>query len=153
MSYFEQKFQDLIKREGHISEVEVAAVFDQASPVRPEYMIGQWKGGSFNTGHPTHELLKTNNWAGKNFRTVDDVEPIVLYDDAGVRVWSKNYGNAQLREVNFRGVVSAAMIYDNFPIIDSFRCISDNLIIGAMDNKQIPKEAGTYYFYLQKIVD
>lgn len=58
----------------------------------------------------------------------------------------------QLREVKFRGVVSAAMIYDNFPIIDSFRYISSNVVIGAMDNKLIPKEAGTYYFYLRKVV-
>ena len=59
-------------------------------------MIGEWEGGSFDTGHPTHDQLKTNNWAGKNFRTVDDVEPIVLYDAKGARVWSKDYGNAQV---------------------------------------------------------
>lgn len=168
MHSLEQKFQELAKREGRVEESDVAAIFNQASPVAPEYMIGEWKGGSFDTGHPTHELLKTYNWAGKNFRTVDDVEPIVLYDDAGARVWCKDYGNAQVRlsllpfvlallilskvrEVKFRGVISAAMIYDNFPIIDSFRFISDNLVIGAMDNKQLPKDAGTYYFYLNKI--
>ncbi|KAE8371640.1 hypothetical protein BDV26DRAFT_298601 [Aspergillus bertholletiae] len=116
-------------------------------------MIGQWEGGSFNTGHPTHEQLKTSRWAGKNFRSVGDVEPIVLYDESNARVWCKDYGNAQLREVKFRGVVSACMIYDNFPIIDSFRAISESVVIGGMDNKLVPKEAGTYYFYLRKIAE
>ncbi|KAI8717313.1 hypothetical protein NCS52_00806600 [Fusarium sp. LHS14.1] len=142
MSSLEQKFEELTKKEGHVDEADIAAIFDQSKPVEPEYLIGQWEGGSFDTGHPTHELLKTHNWAGKNFHTVDDVEPIVLYDSAGAR----------LRETKFRGVVSAAMIYDNFPIIDSFRYISHNVVIGGMNNKLIPKEAGTYYFYLRKIV-
>ncbi|EEU36494.1 uncharacterized protein NECHADRAFT_81297 [Fusarium vanettenii 77-13-4] len=132
MSSFEQKFGELTKKEGHVEEADIAAIFDQAKPVEPEYLIGQWEGGSFDT--------------------VDDVEPIVLYDSAGARIWNKDYGKAQLRETKFRGVVSAAMIYDNFPIIDSFRYISHNVVIGGMDNKLISKEAGTYYFYLRRIV-
>ena len=41
------------------------------------------------------------------------------------------------------------MIYDKFPIIDSFRRVSDGVVMGAMDNKDLP-DAGTYYFYLTK---
>ncbi|KAJ5553242.1 hypothetical protein N7494_002620 [Penicillium frequentans] len=153
MSSLEQKFDEFAKKNEAVKEADIASIFDEAKPVDPEHMIGQWKGGSFNTGHPTHELLKTVKWAGKNFRTVDDVEPIMLYDEAGARVWAKDYGNAQLRELKFRGVISTAMIYDKLPIIDSFRHISDNVVIGAMDNKELPKEAGTYYFYLRKIAE
>lgn len=42
------------------------------------------------------------------------------------------------------------MIYDKFPIIDSFRYINDDIVLGAMDNKDL-KDAGTYYFYLTRI--
>jgi hypothetical protein len=56
----------------------------------------------------------------------------------------------QLREVKYRGIVSAAMIYDNFPIIDTFRYVSHDVVVGAMDNKLTPDE-GTYFFYLTKI--
>jgi hypothetical protein len=56
-----------------------------------------------------------------------------------------------LREVKFRGKVSAAMVYDNLPIIDSFRRVDDKTVVGAMDNKMLPKETGTYYFYLSKL--
>ncbi|KAF7532758.1 hypothetical protein G7054_g7703 [Neopestalotiopsis clavispora] len=153
MSSIESRFEKLAHSKGHIDEADVAAIFDEAECVQPDFMLGSWEGGSFNTGHPTHELLQVNNWAGKTFRTVEDVDPIVLYNDAGARIWCKDYGNAQLREVKFRGIISAAMIYDNFPIIDSFRFVSDNIVIGAMDNKLVPKEAGTYYFYLRKLED
>lgn len=57
---------------------------------------------------------------------------------------------AQLRKVEFRGVVTTAMVYDNFPIIDAFRYIEDDIVIGAMDNKLNPAGEGTYYFYLTR---
>lgn len=40
---------------------------------------------------------------------------------------------ARLREVSHRGVVSAAMVYDAVPIIDVFRRIDDDLVLGLMD--------------------
>lgn len=42
------------------------------------------------------------------------------------------------------------MIYDNFPIIDTFRYVSEGVVMGAMDNKGTENE-GTYYFYLTKL--
>jgi hypothetical protein len=50
--------------------------------------------------------------------------------------------------VKFRGVVSAAMIYDTKPIIDHFRLGDANTVAGAMDTRLMP-EATTYYFYLK----
>ena len=50
----------------------------------------------------------------------------------------------------FRGLVSVAMIYDKFPIIDQFRRVSDDVVMGAMDNKDL-KDCGTYFFYLTKL--
>ncbi len=55
----------------------------------------------------------------------------------------------QLREVKFRNVVSAAMIYDKHPIIDHFRKVNEELVAGAMDTSSFG-DAGTYYFYLRK---
>lgn len=42
------------------------------------------------------------------------------------------------------------MIYDNFPIIDHFRYVNDNMVAGAMDTK-LYGDAGIYYFYLSKM--
>lgn len=40
------------------------------------------------------------------------------------------------------------MVYDDFPIIDYFRYVKEDLIAGAMDAKTAP--GGTYFFYLHK---
>lgn len=40
---------------------------------------------------------------------------------------------ARLREVRYRGVVSAALVYDDLPVIDAFRAAEDGSVLGAMD--------------------
>lgn len=59
-------------------------------------MIGSWKGGSFDTGHSTHKVLDDFKWAGKDFRSVDDVDPIMIYKEDGSRVWLEDYGHARV---------------------------------------------------------
>lgn len=40
---------------------------------------------------------------------------------------------ARLRAVEYRGVVSAAMVYDHLPIIDVFRRVDAQTLLGVMD--------------------
>ena len=40
---------------------------------------------------------------------------------------------ARLRMVEHRGVVSAGLIYDSLPVIDVFRAIDDDVVLGLMD--------------------
>jgi hypothetical protein len=54
---------------------------------------------------------------------------------------------ARLREVMHRGVVSAAMIYDDQPIIDHFRRIEDDTVLGEMDMRGL---AQPYFFLLRR---
>lgn len=42
------------------------------------------------------------------------------------------------------------MVYDKLPIIDSFRYVTEDTVIGAMDNKTL-QDVGTYYFYLTRM--
>jgi len=42
---------------------------------------------------------------------------------------------ARLRMVEYRGKVSATMIYDQLPIIDIFRKLDDDTVLGVMDHK------------------
>jgi Domain of unknown function (DUF4334)/GXWXG protein len=132
-----------------VQEGTVAALYDKLGPVTPDMLIGQWDGGSFDTGHPAHKQLAQLKWAGKDFRSVNDVDPVMVYRKDGARVWLSNLGHAQIREVKFRGVVTAAMVYDKQPIIDAFRFIDENTMLGAMDSKLL-KNAGVYYFYLKR---
>ncbi|MBI3216603.1 MAG: DUF4334 domain-containing protein [Mycobacterium sp.] len=54
---------------------------------------------------------------------------------------------ARLRTTSYRGVDTASMIYDQLPIIDVFRKISDDTVIGAMD---LRGTAQPYFFLLRR---
>jgi hypothetical protein len=87
----------LAKAEGPVDEAAVANVFDQLKPITPDFLFGDWKGQSVNTGHPLQKQLETGKWAGKHFKSVDDVDPVMIYQDDGSRVWNQEYGNARVR--------------------------------------------------------
>lgn len=54
---------------------------------------------------------------------------------------------ARLRMMEYRGKLSATMIYDNLPINDVFRKIDDNSVLGVMDLKGMTEP---YFFLLSR---
>jgi hypothetical protein len=48
---------------------------------------------------------------------------------------STRRSGARLRQVEHRGRVSAAMVYDRLPIHDCFRRLDDDTVLGVMDQK------------------
>jgi hypothetical protein len=80
-----------------VKEAEVAAVYNQLEPVDAKFLLGDWTGGDLDTGHIAHKALQGMRWAGKSFRAVDDVDPIIVYDDQNNRVWNKDFGHAVVR--------------------------------------------------------
>lgn len=58
--------------------------------------------------------------------------------------------SARLREVNFRDKVSAAMVYDAKGIIDIFRKIDNNTMMGIMDIKGMSTDK-SYFFILDRV--
>ncbi|KAJ7160041.1 hypothetical protein C8R46DRAFT_1038374 [Mycena filopes] len=143
----EQLYLDMIKARCRMTEREATEIFDQLKAIEPTFLLGEWEGGDFDTGHPASQLLKDINWVGKTFRSEHDVDPIMVRGENGSRTFLEPYGHAQLREVKFRGVISAAMIYDIKPIIDYFRYVDDDTVAGMMDAKEAP--AG-YHFHLKR---
>ncbi|MEU8899756.1 DUF4334 domain-containing protein [Nocardia sp. NPDC048505] len=53
---------------------------------------------------------------------------------------------ARLRDVGYRGVVSAAMVYDHLPIIDHFRRVDAHTLLGVMDLRGLTEP---YFFVLR----
>ena len=49
-----------------------------------------------------------------------------------------NRPRARLRTVEHRGVATAAMVYDALPIIDVFRRVGDDTLLGLMDLRGLP---------------
>lgn len=66
---------------------------------------------------------------------------------AAFRLLRTRKHRARLREVEFRGAVSTAMVYDDLPIIDHFRRLDENTLLGAMDLRDSPRP---YFFLLQR---
>jgi hypothetical protein len=56
-------------------------------------------------------------------------------------------GLAQLREVVFQGKVSASLIYDQQPIMDYFRKVTDDVVVGLGDIKGKPTD---FFFHLTR---
>ncbi|MGB3521534.1 MAG: DUF4334 domain-containing protein [Mycobacterium sp.] len=54
---------------------------------------------------------------------------------------------ARLRTTRFRGVDSATMVYDQAPVNDVFRRLSDDAVIGAMD---LRGSSRPYFFVLRR---
>lgn len=60
-------------------------------------MIGDWEGGIINTDFPLPPLYGEGKWAGKNFKSLDEVHPMVLYDEHRKRYRAEEYGLARVR--------------------------------------------------------
>jgi len=58
-------------------------------------------------------------------------------------------GQARLRMLQFRGQLTATMIYDQHPICDQFKRIDDVTVLGVMYSKG---DSFPLYFWLSRVV-
>ncbi len=132
-----------------ISLLELTHWFGTLEAVNCTFMLGPWDGGVFSTGHPGESLLVQSGWSGKRFDGAEEVAPIVCRDAQGRRVVSDMMGAARLRMIAAPGdtTPTAAMVYDKHPIIDHFKRIDADTVLGVMDRKG---DTFPLYFYLQR---
>jgi hypothetical protein len=120
----------LARSKAAISIDDAAALYNNLDPVTVDFLLGDWKGSIPQTGHPDLKFLQKMGWAGKRFNFSEDINPEIIQSDDGLRRPKIDLGAARVRAVA-RGVVSAAMIYDQLPIIDYFRYLNENAVIGV----------------------
>ena len=72
--------------------------------------------------------------------------PVLRWLSQGLKT---DVSQARLRMLNYRGVVTATMIYDHLPINDSFKKIDDHTVLGLMDYKAISQP---FFFVLQRVL-
>jgi hypothetical protein len=82
MTTVDPSFDDLLARanRGDVRTDEALALFDSLPAVRPEEMLGEWRGEEFPTGHPMDGLLGSTGWAGKRFEDADHVHPLLFWN-------------------------------------------------------------------------
>lgn len=151
------RFTDLTQRTGPIPDAELDELWATLSPVGIEEILGEWKGAEFRTGHRANGLLEKGRWFGKTFVSATDAKPLICLDEHGNTFsnteWMK--GEASLWMEQFRGEVTATMVYDGVPIHDHFKKVDDDTLMGIMNGKgALDFSSGTgrhLYFHLQRV--
>ncbi|MFA5677179.1 MAG: DUF4334 domain-containing protein [Pseudomonas sp.] len=139
----EQQWLDMIASGQAYSAETLMPLFKQLQPVDTDFMVGTWKGGKFDGGIEPDPI----NWYGKRFTSTTHVEPLLVTNAEGEIVTYDRLGAAQMRHVEFDGTVSAALIYDSQPIMDYFRKVNDDVVIGLGDIKGKPTD---FFFHLTR---
>ncbi len=110
-------------------------------------MIGEWKGGEFDTGHKANGFMNRLNWFGKTFHSAADGNRFSNTEAMN--------GEASLWMEEFRGEMVASMVYDGRPVHDHFKVVDGDAVIGIMNGKgALDTTSGTprhLYFYLERV--
>lgn len=147
------RFQELRDTEGPVDAAELDAIWAALGTVRPEEILGEWKGGEFETGHPLNGMLGKAGWYGKSFASVHDVKPLLCRDERG-ELYSNvelGKGEASLWTVEFRGEPTATMAYDGQPVFDHFKQVDGTTLMGIMNAKGVTADGPYYYFFLDRV--
>lgn len=139
----EEKLLEIIESGEACSADILMPLFEQLEPASAEFMIGTWRGGKFDGGKEPDPI----NWYGKRFISASHVEPLLCTAEDGSVYSYENLGVAQLREINHGGKVGASLIYDQHPIMDYFRKVTDDIVIGLGDIKGKPLD---FFFHLTR---
>ncbi len=139
----QQRWAERIESGAAYAESELWPDYLELEPISIEDILGTWRGGKFDGGAEPDPI----NWYGKRFNSADFVEPLLVNKaDGSIGVFDK-LGAARLRDVQFKGKVSATIIYDSQPIMDYFRKVDDDTIIGW---GEVKGESPDFFFWLKR---
>jgi len=147
------RFRELRGADGPVDAAELDRIWAVLDTVRPEDMLGEYRGGEFETGHPLNGMLARAGWYGKSFASVHDVKPLLCRNEEG-GLYSDvelGKGEASLWTVEFRGEATATMAYDGQPVFDHFKRVDGTTLMGIMNAKGVTAEGPYYYFYLDLV--
>lgn len=131
------------------------ALWADLAPATVPEVIGSWKGGDFATGHLAGKVLEQVRWHGKRFDGPLAAVPLLCRDEHGAlysNTEAGGGGEASLWPVEFRGEVTATMVYDRLPVLDHFKRVDHDTLMGIMNGK-LQDAFGIedlYYFWLER---
>lgn len=153
MTAARKKFTEFTERTDQISDTELDDFWATLTPATIDFMIGDWAGGEFDTGHRANGFMKRLNWFGKTFVSATDAKPLVCLDADGNKFSNTDAmnGEASLWMEEFRGEVVASMVYDGRPVHDHFKVVDGNAVMGIMNGKGALDGDKFLYFYLERV--
>jgi hypothetical protein len=139
-------------RAGPASYDDLERLWADCPTVRAADIVGSWAGSDFGPGHPVHEMLATSSWHGKRFESVHKAHPLICRGADGELFSNAELGHglASLWDIEFRGEVTASMVYDGQPVVDHFKRVDDDTLLGIMNGKGVRHEGRHYYFVLER---
>jgi len=156
------KTQDFLSKIENIKHDELLAFYDSLGPVRVDEVISKWEGHDINLGHECSDAMDQIRWWGKWYISADEAIPLVVFNEEGNQLSSNRSlmrGEASLKMIEFRGVVSTTMVYDSEPVFDHFRKVNDEIILGCMNGKvtssglDVVKDGKHYFWWMKKVAD
>ncbi|MCA1185283.1 MULTISPECIES: DUF4334 domain-containing protein [unclassified Saccharopolyspora] len=148
------RFAELRRQESGVSPDELDEIWAALPTVAAADVLGAWRGADFATGHRLSRQLVAARWHGKTFRSALDAKPLICRDESGelfsdVRLGG---GEATLWNVEFRGEVTATMVYDGRPVLDHFKQVGPATLMGIMNGRpeQVLDDGRHYYFLLER---
>ena len=172
------ELRDKILAERKATPEEAYELFQSLETISTEFMHGRWKGSDIETGHRFDGMFEASGWYGKIYLSDEEVHPLVFYSEDKKELWSVNpkmmpfrmnlpkdelvgtvlrlgrftmetkESKARLRDTEFKGRVTATMIYDEVPINDMFVKIDENSVLGLMDLKGEPNRLENPFFFI-----
>ena len=148
------RFDELRRRDGRVDPRELDELWPALDAVRIEDVLGEWQGSPIDTGHRAVEEVRKMRWFGKTLTSRLEVSPFICRtEDGGLYANTEaSNGGASLWMVEFRGEVTATMVYDGLPVLDHFKKVNDTTLLGIMNGKESVFDEGEYfYFVLERI--
>ncbi|RME98497.1 MAG: DUF4334 domain-containing protein [Bacteroidetes bacterium] len=122
-----------------------------------------WYGKEFIDSEQVHPLLFRG--LGQRIHRVDPIRTAMRFSiylptavQLGVKylflglpfLFTTRASKARLRQIRYRTKLSTGMVYDDLPIIDHFRKIDEDTVLGAMDYKRLA-EYPPFFFVLRRV--
>ena len=151
MTTARERFDEL-RRTVRIPYDDLEQFWSTLQPVVVDFMIGEWRASDLPTGHRSDGFLG-DSWFGTNFNSATDVQPIICVDADGKKFENTTLmkGGASLWMEEFRGEVTATMVYDAMPIHDHFKRIDDDAVLAIMNGKGALDNGRHMYFFLERL--
>ncbi len=94
-----------------------------------------------------------DRWFGTTLTSATEVQPIVCVDEDGKKYEDTKLmkGGASLWMEEFRGEVTATVVYDAVPIHDHFKKVDDDAVLAITNGKGALDHGRYMYFCLQRL--
>jgi hypothetical protein len=145
---------------GSPTQQQMAAAFDALDPVGVDMLVGLWEADPGYAETPGGRLLVESGWWGARFTDAETVDPLLFRSDDGdglfaadllrvlalIREGAQNISArrtevetsapiGRVRMIEYRGVVTATLVYDQVPVLDYLRAVDNNTVIAAVEGR------------------